>query len=182
MSFRCPVISLPLCWQSTGRGGESGAIHIRLSKSDSSSCSIDISRVARCVVDVRVMRRIGDGRVRWLPQAGRRQLDEGDVVQGRGGVTGIAVVSRRARITIAAGIRIDPRMGHFQQKLVLVDVISDYLVVNFRCNSATAQDKRFSFVKISSTKWFSRARTKKPLSRSHRETLSSVSNWRAIQV
>lgn len=109
------------------------------------------------------MRRIGDGRVRWLPQAGRGQLDESNVVQSRGGVAGIAVVSRWARITIAAGIWIDPRMGHLQQKLVLVDVISDYLVVNFRCNSATAQDKRFSFVKISSAKWFSRARAKNGL-------------------
>lgn len=80
--------------------------------------------------------------MRWR----RWQLDEGDVVSGRGGrIARIVGVTRRARVVrvaIVAWIGVDPRVAHLQEKQVLVDVISDHVVINFRCNSATGYRQR----------------------------------------
>lgn len=98
------------------------------------------------VVNVPVcMRGIGEGRMRQMRRR-RRQLNEGDVVSGRGGrIAWVARVTRRARIVriaIAVRVWVDPRVAYFQEKQVLVDVISDHIVINFRCNSATGYRQR----------------------------------------
>lgn len=82
----------------------------------------------------------------------QRQLDQRDVVDGLHAV--VRVRGRAAGIAIRPLLlllRREPRVRHLQQEQVLVHVVPDHVVINFRCNSVVrrGEEEKFS-VKSSS--------------------------------
>lgn len=93
-----------------------------------------------------VGRRSGHRRLRI-----QRQLDERHVVDRvhavarvRGRTAGIAIRS------LLLLLRRQPRVRHLQQEQVLVHVVADHVVINFRCNSVVGEENRGFSVKLNS--------------------------------
>ena len=99
----------------------------------------DGSRSGDVVLDNGRLVRRGCGHRRLGMQ---RQLDQRDVVAGLEAIVRIGGRAARIAVTFLLLFRRQPRVRDLQKEEILVHVVTDHVVVNFRCNSVMSEKGR----------------------------------------